>query len=298
MQIALKQLNAHLSGALSPLYLISGDECLLSQEARDCIIAAARKKGFADKQVCYFDTGFSVESLSELIRNHDLFSEKKIIDIRNAAAKFDKSMLTLLQEYSARKSDDQIIIITTEKLSLAQQKLAWCEFIKKNGCFLPIWPIALDALPQWIAERARQKFALQCSPDIAKQLAFFSEGNLLSAEQALQKLQLLYPGAQVTREQLISVLSDHARFSVFDLSESLLRKDSKKSLRILKRLEQTDEEPVLVLWAICQKIREMPCAKQALPLAANADEIIKGAKSGNVWQALSELCLIATGATP
>ena len=65
-------------------------------------------------------------------------------------------------------------------------------------------------------------------------------------------------------------------------------------MRILTRLEQTGEEPTLVLWAICRKLRENSAsdkAKKALQKAARVDEIIKGARIGNVWQALTELCL-------
>ncbi|MDP1574576.1 MAG: DNA polymerase III subunit delta [Coxiellaceae bacterium] len=291
MQITLKQLSTHLDKSL---YLISSDESLLAQDTRDTLVAVFKKKGFSEKQLIHMDTGFQSEQLTLAINNQDLFSEKKLIDIRNANAKFDADSIATLEKYCLNKNSDQVIIITTDKLSAAQQKSAWFQCVNKNGYFIPIWPIAIDALPQWIVDRARDQFSLKLPIDVARNLAFFSEGNLLSAEQALTKLQLLYNGTEITREQLITVLSDHARFNVFDLSNALAQRNTKKVIRILERLEKTGEEPVLVLWSICRELRNHQ-RYTALQYAAKTDEIIKGAQTGDIWLSLKQLSLMGCG---
>ena len=291
MQITLKQLPTQLDKSL---YLISGDESLLVQDARDMIVASLKKKGFTEKQLIHMDSGFQSEQLTLAVNNQDLFSEKKIIDIRNSNAKFDADSLATLEKYCAEKNPDQVVIITTDKLSAAQQKSTWFQLLTKNGCFIAIWPIAIDALPQWIVDRAHHKFSVKLPIDVARNLAFFSEGNLLSAEQALTKLQLLYGTAEITRDQLITVLSDHARFNVFDLSNALAQRNAKKVIRILERLEKTGEEPVLVLWSICRELRNHQ-RYAALQYAAKTDEIIKGAATGDVWLSLKELSLMGCG---
>lgn len=297
MQVTLNQLNTSINKKLSSLYLISGDEPLLIQEARDAIILAARSQGFSEKETCHIDTAFRPETLMGMIQNQSLFSDKTVIDIRNPNAKFDADIIALLKKYFENPTDDQLIIISTEKLTAAQQKSAWCENIKKNGIFIPIWPIKTNELPQWIIERGK-KYQLTISIDIAKILANFTEGNLLSTQQALEKLTLLYARQEITREQLRTVLTDHARFNIFDLAESITQGNVKKITRMIARLEQTGEEPTLVLWAICRKLRENTFSdktKKALQQAAGVDEIIKGARTGNVWQALLELslCLVS-----
>ena len=300
MQISFKQLDTHLKKQLSPIYLISGDEPLLVQEAREMICTAAKVQGFTEKEICHVDTGFHTETFIQSIQNQSLFSEKKIIDMRNPGAKFDATITTFFQAYFSQSTNDRIIIISTDKLTAAQQKSACVELIKKNGVFLPIWPIQLNELPQWIIERAKH-YQLKIPAETARLLANFCEGNLLGAQQAIEKLNLLYPQAEITREQLISVLSDHARFNIFDLSESIIQRDTKKVTRIIARLEQTGEEPPLILWAICRKLRENNGAikqdqqKRGLQYAANVDEIMKGAKPGDVWQALLQLSLLLCG---
>jgi len=293
MQVSLKQLDAHIKQTLLPIYLISGDEPLFIQEARESLLLAAKAKGFSEKEICHIEPGFRTETLIGLLQNQSLFSDKKIIDIRNPNAKFDSALISFFQEYVLHPYDDRIIIISTEKLTPASQKTPWFEAIKKHGGYLPVWPIQSAEFASWIMERAK-KYQLRFPIAVAQYLAHFSEGNLLSAQQAIEKLQLLYPDAEISREQLITVLSDHARFTIFDLSDALARGHTKKIIRIMNRLEQMGEEPTLVLWSICRQLRENSNSskvKKALQQAAHVDEIIKGAKTGDVWQALLELCL-------
>ncbi|EPN32583.1 DNA polymerase III subunit delta, partial [Pseudomonas syringae pv. actinidiae ICMP 19096] len=46
MKLAPAQLAKHLQGTLAPVYVISGDDPLLCQEAADAVRAAARQQGF------------------------------------------------------------------------------------------------------------------------------------------------------------------------------------------------------------------------------------------------------------
>ena len=51
MKLNPAQLGKHLQGALAPVYVVSGDEPLLCQEACDAIRQAARQQGFSERQV-------------------------------------------------------------------------------------------------------------------------------------------------------------------------------------------------------------------------------------------------------
>lgn len=277
----------------STLYLISGNETLLVQEARDRICKTAEKNGYREKQIIHIESGFCPEILASALQNQSLFCEKNIIDVRNPAAKFESATLHILEKF-IKNPENQIVIISTDKLTSAQHKTPWFTLIKTKGVYLPIWPITVDKLPRWIIERG-EKFNLKITLDAAKFLTHFCEGNLLSAHQAIEKCSILYPESEITRKEWMTVLADHARFNVFDLSQTLFTGNIQKISRILHKLEQTGEEPVLVLWAICRQLREKNPAhmKRALQYAASVDEIIKGAKTGSVWDALLELCLLS-----
>src|SRR5690606_17749987 len=125
MQITQKQLQSHLNNALTSLYFLSGDEHLLLEDARNSIIATAKQQGFLEHQRIYCDNTHFTEALTLAFQNQDLFSTKKIIDIRNPKAKFDEKTLSIIEFYAKQKNSDFVIIISTEKLSPAQQKTSW-----------------------------------------------------------------------------------------------------------------------------------------------------------------------------
>ena len=300
MQLTPKQLDTQLTKGLLPLYLISGDVPLLIEETREQIIRGANARGFIEKSVLHIESGFHIETLIILLKNASLFDQQKIIDIRNPDAKFDAPLIAAVIDFLKAPTADRLIIISTSKLTPAQQRAYWFEAIKKSGVFIPVWPIAIEAMPAWVLSRA-QKRALTLTLDAAQLLAASSEGHLLAAEQTLEKLALLYPHTEITREKLQTLLTDHARFSVFDLSDAITQHKHKKIIRILSQLEQSGEEPILVLWSICRKIRDIifsaknsQQAKNALQFAAEVDAIIKGAKSGDVWQHLLQLSLMVS----
>lgn len=290
MQLSTNQLDIHLNKNLLPLYLISGDELLCVQEARDDIVRVATSQGFAEKKIIDIGAQFNTDTLLNALQNQSLFSEKIIIDIRNPSGKFDATTTTILQNYLSNARSDLIIIISTNKLSVAAQKSIWFDSIQKKGGYIPIWPIKINALPQWIMARAK-KYHVKMSDENAQLLAHFCEGNLLAAQQALEKINLLYSDKAITEREIRSVVSDHAHFSIFDLSDAISQKNIKKSLRILKKLEQSGEEPALVLWAICRQLRTHNTlfTRNALQSAAHADEILKGGKTGDIWLALSSI---------
>ena len=58
MKLAPAQLGKHLQGTLAPVYVISGDDPLLCQEAADAIRTAARQQGFDERQVFSADASF------------------------------------------------------------------------------------------------------------------------------------------------------------------------------------------------------------------------------------------------
>lgn len=293
MQLSLQQLDAQLKKALPPLVFISGDEPLLVQEARELVFSQAASRGFSEKEMIYMDSSFQLSSLLLSTQNQSLFSDKKIIDLRNPTEKFDAPMTNFLQSFLSHSPDDRIIVISTGKLTPAQQKTAWCDNIKKNAVFVSIWPIKLEEFPQWIIERTKQS-RLTLSFDLAHMIAHFCEGNLLAAYQVIEKLNLMHANAVITKEQVIAILSDHARFSIFDLSNAIAKRDAKKTIRIMTRLQQSGEEPILVLWNLSRLLREKNM-KNGLQKAAGIDQMIKGASTGNAWQALLELSVMMCG---
>ena len=77
MKIAPEKLKNHLVKELFPVYVISGDEPLLSQELADQVRLVARQNGFSSRDVFRCDNHFDWDQLHNENSALSLFSEKK-----------------------------------------------------------------------------------------------------------------------------------------------------------------------------------------------------------------------------
>ena len=79
-----------LGKGLRPIYLVSGDEELLLNEFSDQLISKARSQGFTERKIMHVERGFSWKNLEQELSSMSLFAEKRILELRLPASKFDK----------------------------------------------------------------------------------------------------------------------------------------------------------------------------------------------------------------
>ena len=103
MQLRPEQLAAHLEKPLGPphssLFVVHGDEPLLTIEAGDAIRAAARRQGFDEREVLVAGQGFKWDDLFLAGGNLSLFGGAKLIDLRIPSGKPGREGGEALQRY-------------------------------------------------------------------------------------------------------------------------------------------------------------------------------------------------------
>lgn len=330
MKLAYHQLEQHLAKKLAPIYVVSGDEILLVDEACHLIRAAARKNGFNERVSITIEPGTDWGKLLYAeAHSFSLFSTKRIVELHLAAAKPNNEANKILKDIAANPLPDTILLICTNKLDSKTEQTSWFKALDKAGMTIPIWPIALEQLPAWILQRAK-KLNLNLTNDAAKFLAEQVEGNLLAAAQEIEKLSLLSITTAIDLSTLQKIISDNAHFDIFSLVDCALSGNNKRCLRILDNLKAENTEPLLILWALTRELRTLAdIAKQIkqgsqlpalfskfriwekrqanfrrflqhhteedcwklLSQGAQIDRIIKGLKVGNVWDELQQLTL-------
>jgi DNA polymerase-3 subunit delta len=156
------------------------------------------------------------------------------------------------------------------------------------------------------------------------------EGNLLAAQQELEKLKLLANGSAIDVDLVIKSVGDSARYDVFQLAEAAAAGDAARALRVLLGLKSEGVEPTLILWALLRELRGMWQARERGRLRNNArgsgwnlaatpseramarlkklalaplmiqaghtDRVIKGLAPGDAWSALTGLTGAFAGA--
>jgi len=333
MNLSFEQLNKHLSGKLSSVYAVSGDEYLLVQEALDAIKNEAHKQGFLERQIFNVERGFNWHSLLDSIAARSLFSSKKILELRLPTGKPGTEGAQIISNYLAKKSNDILLIMVLPKLEAAVKNSKWCKALlnDENCQFVTIWPVPLAQFPRWLNERSK-KMGMQIASDAIDLIAAKTEGNLLAAQQELTKLQLLVPNKEIDLACAQAALSDSSRYNIFNLTDAVLAGDLQHSLHILAGLKGESVEPTIILWALVRELRILIslCAANSLDAALNElkprpnptrrnmlanavrrfdlaswhnllalsskiDAQIKGQLSGNVWQSLQILSLALAG---
>lgn len=290
MLIKADQLFAQLEQGVKPLYAVYGDAPLLVLEAADAIRAAARARGYTEREVLTVLPGFDWGQLAAATRHISLFGGQKLVDLRIPSGKPGKEGSAALIDYCQRASLDNILLITLPQLDWKEEKAAWFTALAQAGTVVRLDAPPLAELPGWIAGRLRRQHQ-QADAEGLRFMAERVEGNLLAAHQEIQKLGLLYPPGPLSLAQIRAAVLNVARYDVEDLREALLAGDLARLDRTLAGLEQEGEAPVLVLWAMTEEIRALALAKAGLARGQAQEQVFKELRVWGGRQALMRRAL-------
>lgn len=287
MKLSVEDLPRHLSKGLQPLYVIHGAAMLLAIEAADAIRAAARNTGYSEREVLIADTGFKWAELRNSAQSLSLFASRKVLDLRIPTGKPGIEGAQALLEYCQQMNADTVTLISLPRLDAATMKSKWFSSLAEQGVVIAADEIALHELPAWISVRLKRQNQ-SADTDTLAFLAQRVEGNLLAAFQEIQKLALLFPEGHLSFEQVKDAVMDVARYDVFKLSEAMLAGDAARFAHILEGLRAEGTATVLILWALAEDIRTMAKVSRAMQQSGNLANALRDARVWGVRQKLVE----------
>lgn len=252
--IRLDQLEAQLDRALAPLYVIHGDEPLLSLEAADAVRQRGRAAGFTQRDVHVVERGYDWSRLGAAASSMSLFGDRTLIELRMPTGKPGTEGAAAIEAHCRAISPDVLTLVSLPRLDRKTQGSAWFTALTRAGVIVDVYTVDRARLPQWIAQRlARQQ--QRATPEALAFMADCVEGNLLAAHQEVQKLGLLFPDGELDFEQIRAAVLDVARYDVYQLSEALLGGDTKRLARVLDGLRGEGEAPNRALWVMSEDVR-------------------------------------------
>ena len=333
MWLKAEQLPAALARQLSPIYFISGDEPLQLGEAADAVRQAAKQQGYENREILTVDAHFNWLEFLQAADEISIFSDKKIIDLRLPTGKPGMEGSKALVSYCARLPEDTLLLITAGKVDKSAKKSKWVTTLEKHGVAIQVWPLEGSDLVQWIQQRMQRK-GLSTDKQGLGLIASRVEGNLLAANQEIEKLYVLYGQGNLIEEQITKVVADASRYDVFNLVNAALSGRVERINKILKGIQQEGIAAPIVLWALTREIRSLISIQQqlqagqprnsvymkhqvwdkrqklvshalskltrqqllaALLVAAKTDRQIKGEQVGDCWESLLEISLMLAG---
>lgn len=267
--------RARRAGALPPVFVVAGDEALLSLEAQDAIRSTARSLGYTERDVLNADARFDWSKLAAAAQELSLFADKKIVEVRLPSGKPGVAGAKALEAHALAARDGVMTIVALPKLDRRDRQARWVEALERAGVLVDIDAIERAQLPQWIARRlARQQ--QNASQDALEFIADKVEGNLLAAHQEVSKLALLHPAGELTLEQVADSVLNVARYDVFQLPLAMLSGDAARVRKTMTGLEAEGEAIPLVLWVVTEELRTLLRVKAHVdagrPFAAAARE--------------------------
>jgi DNA polymerase-3 subunit delta len=274
VKISANQLSLHLKKSLCSCYLVTGDEPLLVQESLDAIRAAARKAGYGTRELFVQGTGFDWNELASAGGNFSLFADKQIIELRLPTGKPGVKGSAAIADFAANMGEDLLFIVSAPKLDRNAQKTKWVKALEANGGLIQIWPVDARELPGWINARMKQ-VGLQPDRDAVRLISDRVEGNLLAAQQEIEKLRLLHGEGPITAAAADEAVVDSSRFDVYKLVDAAVGGNGARAIRILGGVRTEGVEPVVVMGALTRELRT---------LASLADDVQMGTELGNAMQ--------------
>ena len=290
-----------------------GDEPLLVLEAADAVRAAARNKGYAEREVFEPGRAFDWSELRHAGASRSLFGGNKVVELRLTSGKPSAQANDALVDWCERPNPETLLLVTMPRPEGGGWwEAPWFLALDRAGVVVEVPPVPRAALPGWLEKRlARQK---QSAPrEVLEYVADRVEGNLLAAHQEVQKLALLAPEGELSIDTVRDAVADVARYDTLVAAEALVAGDTARYLRVLEGLRGEGESTTHLLFtisnalfvlahggyankatqALLAKARRYPRAKldQAISHAAVIDRTIKGVGAGEPWQEFARLGL-------
>ncbi len=257
MKLRIEQLSQYLKHSSDTIFFVSGDEPLQMMEATDQIRQAAQSGGYDERDIISFEGGkVDWSALTAASIELSLFSQKKLLDVRLSGSSPGAKGSKAIRDYLGKIPDDKFLLLQTGKLDKSSRNSAWVKALDKHGVMIQVWDLSPAQTLAWVAKRMRNN-GLQPTQEAVRLLTERIEGNLLAADQEIKKLVLLFGQKEVDVDQVMKVVADSSRFSVFDLSDAVLLGDLRRLHHVLSILREEGIPLPLVLWSISTLSRQL-----------------------------------------
>ncbi|MGJ8687470.1 MAG: DNA polymerase III subunit delta [Spongiibacteraceae bacterium] len=290
MRLRPEKLAGHLKQGLANCYLISGDELLLNQECCDEIRTACREQGVTEREILEVDRYFNWQQLHDVGQSMSLFAERKLIELRLGSAKMDAKSSAALQEYLNAADGSNILLLNCGRLDNRSLNSKWVKAIDAAGVVMQVWPIERRQLGQWIMQRMRAR-GMSADQNAVELLADRVEGNLLAANQEIEKLRILVGDKNISSDTVASAVASSARYDIFKLIDAALTGNAAYALKMLGGLIAEGGEEIAMLGALSRELRNLYQCAYAIEQGQGTERVLDNARVWDKRKPLYKACL-------
>ena len=278
MQIYYNQLDSKLNENLMPIYMIAGSEIYQEDNCVNKIIKAAKHSDFLDHEIIYVEKTFDWNSFDSANSNLSLFSSKKIIELRfltkSVGLAAEKKIFEILENYS----EDNIIIFRLPSLKAADYKKKYLGLKNNNVGLIRLFPLTKKNMIEELVLSSK-KLNYKIDRNCINFISDLYEGNMISANQALIKLDLMITdNDQINLEFLKKVFSKDVDFEASNLVDYSIEGNLLKINSCITFLKDNNYPTQYIIWSFIRSFRSILSNIDAISSGTPKEDILK-----NIW---------------
>lgn len=267
----------HSDPPLASIYLVAGSEPLLVRDYLDQLRVRLHDAGYEDIQTLTADSSFDWAALLEEGDMLSLFASRKCRIVNIVNGKPGQKGSKAIQAICDKPDEETLFVFVIPGLDNTTKNASWCKCLQQSGEVIELKPVYANQLPAWISQRAQSK-GLNIDQQAAVFLAERTEGNLLAADQELEKLSIRFKDQQkVDFETIETSVSQSARYSHFLLVDACLEGKVTRAIKILNSLRNEGYMTPQIRWALQSALVQL----NSLKLAQS-----NGSLGDRVWQSM------------
>ena len=310
-------------------FLLLGDEALSRKEAFDIIRQFAKEKTYTEKLSFTVDRYFKWDQCASSLSSQGLFSQKRIIEIIIPSGKINAEGGESFYEIIQNFSQDDLIVVHLPQIDKETKLQKWFKEIEKIAYTIRLDEIKPSELPFWLKKRA-SLLSINLDEGSIELISQFVHGNMLAADQELNKLALLFPNQSISYEKVSQSIANVSRYDAFELTEYVLNGDQMKTISTLNFLKEEGQNPISITSSLSWVLKPMLEIKEldfrgqslenhltksrifgdkllftkkalsffsfkhlraAIQKLSEIDKISKGVSPGDAWLEITRLCL-------
>ncbi len=241
---------------LDAIYLFFGAEILLIEQSLAQINKTAKQAGFDEKISFEIDADFDWNQIFRETSTASLFSPKRIIKCQLKTGKIGIKGAKALSEIASTLPDNILLIISTGKLDMAQQKSKWFKTLEQLGNVVQHFEVQSNHLVGWIANHMVE-LGLEANAEIAQSIAFCTEGNLTASMQEIQKLKMAYPNGKINTQEYLEQANQQSKYTVYSLIDAALFGNSNQVNKIYQTLISDMAMPIQLSNSLYREIESV-----------------------------------------
>jgi DNA polymerase-3 subunit delta len=254
MLIKYQTLSAQLEKSLSSIYVLTGTELFLINQAAVLIKEAWGESKSVDKKTLTVQSPTDWALVAAEANSYSLFADHILLEVYFDKKTLDSTSKKELTRYVENPNLDCVLIIHASQVPIKQLTL-----LSNNPNVTVVQTFSLNAteFETWVRHMMKKR-ELQYAPLVPKLICEYTQGNLQAAFMAIEKLSLAYDTTEtISLERAKQQLIQQAEFKLYELTDTCLLANKHHTIRLLRLAYNNREEPSLLLWVLTQELRKL-----------------------------------------